>query len=87
MGDANMDGLADYNEVDQDGKPLPDSLVDPPLDWSFNDEEKAESQTKYGDETYYEPFTPQLPRGSVEDIQHRLRITGIRLRKELNQSL
>ena len=83
--------LADYNEVGPDGNPgneKPNApkpgdgkpLEDPPLDWSFNDDEKESSQTKYGDETYYEPFTPKPPRGSVEDIQHRLRITGVRLR-------
>ena len=76
-----------------DGKPL----EDPQLDWSFNDErsgdsvedpdcsiddaQKAQFQAKYGDEMYYQPFTPKPPRGSLEDIQHRLRITGLRLRK------
>ncbi len=68
MGDTKMndgDHLDDYNEVGQDGKPLEDkSLEDTPLDWSFNDEEKALSQAKYGDEIYYEPFTLKLPRGS-----------------------
>ena len=51
MGDTKMndgDHLDDYNEVDQDGKPL---------------------GTKFGDEIYYEPFTPKLPRGSVEDVR------------------
>ncbi len=89
MGDTKMndgDHLDDYNEVGQDGKPLEDT----PLYWSFDDEQKAQAQefqAKYGDEIYYEPFTPKLPRGSVEDIQHRLRITGVRLRKDLNRSL
>ena len=45
------------------------------------------SQNKYGDEVYYEPFTPKLPRGSVEDVMQRLRVTGLRLRKDLNRSL
>ena len=45
------------------------------------------SQTKYGDEVYYEPFTPKLPRGSIEDVMQRLRVTGLRLRKDLNRSL
>ena len=101
MGDTNMvknpftqvgDDLPDYNEVDRDGKPITeanegsgDSIKDP--DCAIDDAQKAQFQAKFGDETYYEPFTPKLPRGSVEDIQHRLRVTGIRLRKELNHSL
>ena len=95
MGDTNMDkdgDLIDYNEVDSDGNPIPkpnegDGKSPEDLDWTFDDDQKAQSQAKYGDSIYYEPFTPKPPRGSVEDIQHRLRITGIRLRKELNRSL
>jgi hypothetical protein len=62
-----------------------DSIEDP--ECTIDDAAKAEFQTKYGDEIYYEPFTPKIPRGSVEDIQHRLRTTGFRLRRELNHSL
>ena len=56
-------------------------------DCTIDDAQKAQFQAKHGDEMYYEPFTPKPPRGSVEDIQHRLRITGLRLRRELNHSL
>ncbi len=98
MGDTNMDtsagvpDLVDYNQVDEDGNPIAktnegsgDSVEDP--DCFIDDAQKAQFQAKYGDEMYYEPFTPKLPRGSVEDIQHRLRTTGFRLRRELNHSL
>ncbi len=98
MGDTNMHtfacvpDLADYNEVDQDGNPITKSnegsggsIED--TDCAIDDAQKAQFQAKYGDEVYYEPFMPKPPRGSVEDIQHRLRITGVRLRKELNYDL
>ena len=62
-----------------------DSSEDP--DCSIDDKAKALHQAKYGDEVYYEPYAPKPPRGSVEDIQIRLRVTGLRLRKELNHSL
>jgi hypothetical protein len=99
MGDIKMnvgDDLIDYNEVD------PEDLIagnnpDAPnqgkgdltedLEWTFDDAQKAQFQAKFGDETYYEPFCPKPPRGSVEDIQHWLRVTGIRPRKDLNHSL
>ena len=86
------DDLVDYNEVDLNGNPIPkpnEGDEGPPDDhgWTFDSEQTAQFQAKFGDETYYEPFTPKPPRGSVEDIQHRLRITGVRLRKELNRSL
>ncbi len=61
------------------------STEDP--DCRIDDEQKEQFQAKFGDEVYYEPFMPKPPRGSVEDIQHRLRVTGTRLRKELNRSL
>ncbi len=90
MGDTKMDddeALNDYN-VDLFGKkPKDPEDVLRALEWTSSDEERIRSPTKFGDEVYYEPFTPKLPRGSVEDIQHRLRITGVRLRKELNHSL
>ncbi len=88
MSDINMDkedDLVDYNDVEADGNPIPKTHNapnkgdgDPPedLDWSFDDEQKAQSQAKYGDSIFYEPFTPKPPRGSVEDIQHRLRIAA-----------
>ena len=86
------DDLVDYNEVDLNGNPIPkpnEGDEDPPSDqgWTFDEEQTAQFRAKFGDETYYEPYNPKPPRGSVEDIQHRLRITGIRLRKELNRSL
>ena len=62
-----------------------DSSEDP--DCSIDDKAKALHQAKYGDEVYYEPYAPKPPRGSVEDIQHRLRTTDFRLRRELNHSL
>ena len=74
MGDEKMTGIPDEELVDYND---PDPFTN-----------KGDlSQTKYGDEVHYEPFTPKLPRGSVEDILHRLRITGVRLRKDLNRSL
>ncbi len=96
MGDTNMnkdgDLPIDYNEVDLDGNPLTKanegngkSPDDP--DCAFDYAQKAQFQAKFGDETHYEPFIPKPPRGSVEDIQHRLRVTDIRLRKDLNHSL
>ena len=99
MGDAKMndgDDLTDYNEVDPEDLIAGNSLDAPNqgkgdstevLEWAFDDAQKVLSQAKFGDEAYYEPFNPKPPRGSVEDIQHRLRITGIRLRKDLNRSL
>ncbi len=69
----------DTNESSGGPTEDPDCLID--------DEQKALFQAKYGDEVYYEPFNPKPPRGSVEDIQYRLRITGLRLRRELNHSL
>ena len=95
MGDTNMDkndDLVDYNEVDLDGNPITkhnQGDEGPPEDqgWTFDDEQTEQFRAKFGDETYYEPYAPKPPRGSVEDILHRLRITGVRLRKELNRSL
>jgi hypothetical protein len=90
------DDLIDYNDVypedliagrTQGTLNKGDGTSSDPEDWSFDDEQKAQSQAKYGDSIFYEPFTPKPPRGSVEDIQHRLRIAGIRLRKDLNRSL
>jgi hypothetical protein len=101
MGDTNMtkiDDLIDYNEVDpftlapitetarnapnkdEEGSPDED-------DWAFDDEQKEQHQAKYGDSVFYEPFVPKPPRGSVEDIQHKLRVAGTRLRKSLTRSL
>ncbi len=90
------DDLVDCNEVD------PEDLIagkthnvpskgdgDPPeeLDWTFDDEQKEQHQAKYGDSIFYEPYAPKPPRESVEDIQHKLRVVGVRLRKDLNRSL
>jgi hypothetical protein len=99
MGDTNMDkddDLVDYNEVDSDyfiaGKTQNAPYKgdgDPPEepDWTFDDKQKEQHQAKYGDSILYEPFVPKPPRGSVEDIQHRLRVAGTRLRKNLIRSL
>ena len=76
-------GLSPAPESNKGGNGV--SIEDP--DCTIDDAQKAQFQAKYGDEMYYEPFTPKPPRGSVEDIQHRLRITGLRLRRELNHSL
>ena len=89
MGDTNMykdDLPVDYNEVDIDGNPIPkpnegNEGPSEDQDWTFDDEQQEQYQVKYGDEIFYEPFTPKPPRGSVEDIQHKLRIAGTRLRK------
>jgi hypothetical protein len=56
-------------------------------DCVIDDTQKAQFLAKHGDEVYYEPYAPKPPRGSVEDIQHRLRMTGLRLRRHLNYSL
>ena len=99
MGDTNMDktdptdDLVDYNLVDpntgtasnapsngEEGLPDPD-------DWSLDDKQKKQHQIKCGDSVFYEPFVPKPPRGSVEDIQHKLRVAGTRLRKSLTRSL
>jgi hypothetical protein len=54
-------------------------------DKTFDDENKTSSVD--GDPLFYEPYLPKLPRGSVEDIQNKLRTAGSRLRKDLNKSL
>ena len=96
MGDTNMDqtdNLLDFNEVDiMTGQPY-DALnkddkgssdVD---DCTLDTEQQEQHQAKYGDSVFYEPYVPKPPRGSVEDIQHKLRISGTRLRKGFNRSL
>jgi hypothetical protein len=99
MGDTKMDeydDLVDYNVVDPEnsiGKKTHNAPNkgngDPPKepDWTFDDEQKEQHQAKYGDSIFYEPYAPKPPRGSVEDIQHRLRVAGVRLRKDLNRGL
>ncbi len=99
MGDTNMDkadDLIDYNDLDHEdliaGKTqnAPNKGDgDPPTesDWTFDDEQKEQHQAKFGDSIFYEPYAPKPLRGSVEDIQHRLRVAGVRLRKDLNRSL
>ncbi len=90
------DDLVDYNEVDPDyfiagkNQNAPNKGDgDPPEepDWTFDDEQKEQHQAKFGDSIFYEPYAIKPPRGSVEDIQHRLRVAGVRLRKDLNRSL
>jgi hypothetical protein len=96
MGDSNMNKdneLVDLNEVDLDtyiagksqnvlnkGRGNPNGK-----DWTFDDENKTPSVD--GDPLFYEPHLPKLPRGTVEDIQNKLRTAGSRLRKDLNKSL
>ncbi len=87
------DDLVDYNEVD----PITETAYNAPNngkeglpdldDCTFDDKQTEQHQTKYGDSIFYEPFAPKSPRGSVEDIQHKLRIAGTRLRKDLTRSL
>ncbi len=88
------DNLVDYNLEDpttgtasnapsngKEGSPDPD-------DWAFDDIiQKEQHQAKYGDSIFYEPYVTKPPRGSVADIQQKLRITGTRLRKSLTRSL
>ncbi len=64
------------NEGNGDSSEDPDCVID--------DTQKALHQAKHGDEVYYEQYAPKPTRGSVEDIQHRLRTTGFRLRRELS---
>jgi hypothetical protein len=76
MGDSNMDNfdnLIDYNDVEVEDE----NLV-------ANDEQTALSRS--GDSSFYDPYVPKPPRGSVEDIQHKLKVVGIRLRRDLNRS-
>ena len=101
MGDTNMtktDELIDYNEVDpftlapitetarnapnkgEEGSPDED-------DCTFDNEQQEQHQSKYGDSIFYEPYVTKPSRGSVADIQQKLRISGTRLRKSLNRSL
>ncbi len=95
MGDTNMtktSELIDYNEVD----PITEKAYNAPNkgeegspdedDCTFDDKQKEEHQFKYGDSVFYEPYVTTPPRGSVEDIQQKLRATGTRLRKSLNRS-
>ena len=96
MGDSNMnndDDLVDLNEVDLDTyiagksqKALNKGRGNPSgKDWTLDDENRTPSVD--GDPLFYEPYLPKLPRGSVEDIQNKLRTAGSRLRKDLNKSL
>ena len=99
MGDKHM--MDDSDEVMRQFDEVYGGLTPPPTtdtngssggpnedpDCSIDDEQKALHQAKYGDEVFYKPFVPKPPRGSVEDIQIRLRVTGLRLRKELNHRL
>jgi hypothetical protein len=96
MGDTNMDKVDDlvdcnlvdpntgkaYNAPNNGNEDLPDAD-----DWSLDDIQKEQHQAKYGDSIFYEPYVTKPPRGSVEDIQNKLRIAGTRLRKSLNRSL
>ncbi len=92
--DNNDDTLVDYNEVDPDeyirGKSQ-SSVVDSGKgksnnnDWTFD--EGNQSPFNENDPYSYESYLPRPPRGSIEEIQHRLKILGGRLRKDLNKSL
>ncbi len=86
MGDTNMDKIDQFGTVyNAPNKGDEDSPEED--DWAFDDEQKEQHQAKYGDSIFYEPFVPKPPRGSVEDIQHKLRIAGTRLRKSLTRNL
>jgi hypothetical protein len=81
----NEDTLVDYNESHPDTRFEGRNQGTPPLDWTFNDDHEALS--KSGDASFYDPHVPKPPRGSVEDIQHKLKTLGARLRREFNRSL
>ena len=100
MGDTNMtkiDDLIDYNEVDDPIARIMETLSNAPNKGdegspdedgcTFDKEQQEQHQSKYGDSIFYAPYVTKPPRGSVEDIQHKLRISGTRLRKSLNKSL
>ena len=63
----NLSPLNETNTNESSGGPTEDP------DCTIDDAAKAQFQAKYGDEVYYDQFAPKPPRGSVEDIQHRLR--------------
>jgi len=100
MGDTNMtkiDDLIDYNEVDGPIARIMETLSNAPNKGdegspdedgcTFDKEQQEQHQSKYDDSIFYAPYVTKPPRGSVEDIQHKLRISGTRLRKSLNRSL
>ncbi len=95
MGDTNMnkiDDLIDFNEVDINTVPYvapnkDDKGSSDEDDCTLDTELQEQHQTKYGDSVFYEPYVTKPPRGSVEDMKHKLRISGTRLRKSLNRSL
>jgi hypothetical protein len=100
MGDTNMDKTdptddrVDYNLVDLNTETASNARSNgkeglPDLDdCTFDDVQKEQHQAKYGDSIiFYEPYVTKPPRGSVADIQNKLRITGTRLRKSLIRSL
>ncbi len=70
MGDTNMaktDDLVDYNEVD----PITETAYNAPNkgngdlpnldDCTFDDAQKEQHQTKYGDSIFYEPYVTKPP--------------------------
>ncbi len=64
MGDANMENmedLVDYNDLPE----CIDSLV-------TNKDHVPLSRS--GDSSFYDPYVPRPPRGSIEDIQHKLKL-------------
>ena len=92
----NFDELIDYNEVDPFA-PTTETALNAPNkgeegspdedDCTFDNEQQERHQSKYGNSIFYEPYVTKPPRGSVADIQQKLRISGTRLRKSLNRSL
>ena len=92
-----IDDLIDYNEVDDPIARIMETLSNAPNKGdegspdedgcTFDKEQQEQHQSKYGDSIFYAPYVTKPPRGSVEDIQHKLRISGTRLRKSLNRSL
>ena len=86
------DDLIDFNEVDINTVPYvapnkDDKGSSDEDDCTLDTELQEQHQAKYGDSVFYEPYVTKPPRGSVEDIQQKLRISGTRLRKSLNRSL
>ena len=96
MGDTNMANtvdLLDYNEVDPmitgvyDVLNKDDKGPSDEDDCTLDTEQQEQHQAKYGDSVFYASYVTKSPRGSVEDIQQKLRTSGTRLRKSLNKSL
>ncbi len=65
---AETDDLIDYNEVDDPFAPITETAYNAPnkgdeVDCTFDDAQKEQHQTKYGDSIFYEPYVTKPPRG------------------------